>query len=432
MARQAIDTFILRNDFFPQIRMLTREQRGDLLTAVFAHATGEQLPEMDQVTELCFGFIRASMDANTERYRQRCQTNRENGSRGGRPVRNANAAEENRSVCARTERIAEKPAKAGGFSREPDDEDGIPAEPDDEDGIPAEPDDEDGIPRKPSDGNEIPQEPDDADRIVGKPSNGGGISREPSDGDRLAAKPDDASGIPQEPDDAGRFAGKPGKADGVSGKPGKADEVSGKPGKADEVSGKPGKADGFAGKPQGKGENPIDSYLYSYPYSDSDLISFSAEEREHSLKILLFDKRILDPLAELDRFCTHYAKSGWVDANGNPIRNRLAALKAWNPAKEAERCSARVAAIWREVYETATAADPQTDYTPMLYLFRGVFSEGAAIHVTVCDKRLVELMERPACLEVVRPIIDRHFGAGKQLHYRVPKPAPLPPPNPRP
>ncbi len=52
------DTFILRLDFYPQIKMLNKEQRGDLLTAIFAYSAGEELPPMDQVTQMCFGFIR--------------------------------------------------------------------------------------------------------------------------------------------------------------------------------------------------------------------------------------------------------------------------------------------------------------------------------------------------------------------------------------
>lgn len=79
MARQNKDTFLLRHDFFPQIKMLAMEQRGRLLTAIYAHATEEELPEMDELTTLCFGFIRASLDANAKKYYAECEQNRENG-----------------------------------------------------------------------------------------------------------------------------------------------------------------------------------------------------------------------------------------------------------------------------------------------------------------------------------------------------------------
>lgn len=110
------DTFILRQDFYPQIKMLNKEQRGDLLTAIFAYSAGEELPEMDQVTQMCFGFIKASLDANAERYQARCAKNRENGSRGGRPTTKPNGSEEKRMVSKKNERDSDKP---NGYSENP-------------------------------------------------------------------------------------------------------------------------------------------------------------------------------------------------------------------------------------------------------------------------------------------------------------------------
>lgn len=109
MAKQNKDTFLLRHDFFPQIKMLTMEQRGRLLTAIYAHATEEELPEMDELTTLCFGFIRASLDANAKKYYAECEQNRENGRKGGRPKK-ADGLEENRTVFS----------GSGGFSSKPE------------------------------------------------------------------------------------------------------------------------------------------------------------------------------------------------------------------------------------------------------------------------------------------------------------------------
>ena len=109
MARQNKDTFLLRHDFFPQIKMLTMEQRGRLLTAIYAHATEEELPEMDELTTLCFGFIRASLDANAKKYYAECEQNRENGRKGGRPKK-ADGFEENRTVFSESGGFSSKPA----------------------------------------------------------------------------------------------------------------------------------------------------------------------------------------------------------------------------------------------------------------------------------------------------------------------------------
>ena len=109
MARQNKDTFLLRHDFFPQIKMLAMEQRGRLLTAIYAHATEEELPEMDELTTLCFGFIRASLDANAKKYYAECEQNRENGRKGGRPKK-ADGFEENRTVFSESGGFSSKPA----------------------------------------------------------------------------------------------------------------------------------------------------------------------------------------------------------------------------------------------------------------------------------------------------------------------------------
>lgn len=116
MKKKDKDTFILRHDFFPQIKMLSREQRGDLLTAIFTHSAGEELPDMDDVTRMCFGFIKTSLDANAERYQAKCAKNRENGSRGGRPAGKANASEKKQTLSEKSERLNEKPF---GFSENP-------------------------------------------------------------------------------------------------------------------------------------------------------------------------------------------------------------------------------------------------------------------------------------------------------------------------
>lgn len=100
-------TFILRSDFYPQVQLLTREQRGDLLTAIFAYTSDEDLPAMDGVTTMCFEFIKASIDFYAVRYDAQCQKNRENGRKGGRPKKAA-GNDENQPDSDETGRFEEK------------------------------------------------------------------------------------------------------------------------------------------------------------------------------------------------------------------------------------------------------------------------------------------------------------------------------------
>lgn len=114
-------TFILRSDFYPQVQLLTREQRGDLLTAIFAYTSDEDLPPMDGVTTMCFEFIKASIDFYAVRYDAQCQKNRENGRKGGRPKKSAGndenqpdinetgQFEENQPESEKTERFLKQP-----------------------------------------------------------------------------------------------------------------------------------------------------------------------------------------------------------------------------------------------------------------------------------------------------------------------------------
>ncbi len=283
---KSIDTFILRLDFYPQIKMLNKEQRGDLLTAIFAYSAGEELPDMDQVTSMCFGFIKTSLDANAERYQSKCLKNRDNGRLGGRPTTKPNALEEKRTVSEKTERDFDKP---NAFS-----------------------------------------------------------------------------------------------------------------------------------------ENPID--LDSDLKSDLDSESLSvrdsaagAREREDFLKILFFEKEILRPQVELERFMNHYEKSGWVDAHGNAIRNRAAALRAWSPAKEAEKVPKRVRDVWFAVYEAVKEAAPTCDASVMLEEFRSLHVEGTNIILKTGGIAMREFLEAEPHITALRNVLMKLYGADKRLIYREPK-----------
>lgn len=62
------DSFILYTENMEQIELLSMDQRGVLFTAVMKYERGEDLPEMDVTTAMCFSFIRARLDRDTEKY----------------------------------------------------------------------------------------------------------------------------------------------------------------------------------------------------------------------------------------------------------------------------------------------------------------------------------------------------------------------------
>ena len=102
MRNEEKSSFILYKDYWNHIKLLSIEQRGILLSAIMLYVVGEELPEMDGMTQMAFSFIKEQMDRDAEKFRSTVEKRREAGKLGGRPAK-ANA-------------IDEKTKKANGFS----------------------------------------------------------------------------------------------------------------------------------------------------------------------------------------------------------------------------------------------------------------------------------------------------------------------------
>lgn len=68
--------FVLFRDSWPMVELLTLEERGVLLTALFAYAAGDELPVMEQAVEIVFRGMKASVDQSAERYEATCEKRR--------------------------------------------------------------------------------------------------------------------------------------------------------------------------------------------------------------------------------------------------------------------------------------------------------------------------------------------------------------------
>ena len=91
--------FFLYTDYRQHLDLLSLEQKGQLLDAIFAHASGEEV-ELSGVVEMAFSFISAQMDRDNENYEAVCEKRREAGSKGGQ----ANASK-NKQMLAKTTKI---------------------------------------------------------------------------------------------------------------------------------------------------------------------------------------------------------------------------------------------------------------------------------------------------------------------------------------
>ncbi len=83
----------------------TDAERGRIMTAMLTYATTGKAPTFEGNERFIWPTIQAQIDRDEQAYQDRCEKNRVNGVKGGRPPKN-------QTVSAETERFSEKPKKA--------------------------------------------------------------------------------------------------------------------------------------------------------------------------------------------------------------------------------------------------------------------------------------------------------------------------------
>ena len=109
-------SFILYGDFFKLFGLLSLEDRGRLITAIFnyenAGAEDDSLPD---VAKMAFVCIKNTLDRDRAAYEEKCEKNAENGKKGGRPRKTdkkESTDEGGEFFSEKTERFFQKPKKA--------------------------------------------------------------------------------------------------------------------------------------------------------------------------------------------------------------------------------------------------------------------------------------------------------------------------------
>ena len=87
-------SFLIYHEYREPLKLLTDEQRGQLLMALIDYSESGVVPELDGISMMAFSFIQSQMDRDSKKYENRCSSNRENGKKGGRPKKE-NDLEEN-------------------------------------------------------------------------------------------------------------------------------------------------------------------------------------------------------------------------------------------------------------------------------------------------------------------------------------------------
>lgn len=75
-------------DYEEQFNIMTDEQIGQLMRAIIKYEKTGEVPNLDGMLKMAFSFIKTQLDRDREKYEARCEKNRENAKKGGRPRKN--------------------------------------------------------------------------------------------------------------------------------------------------------------------------------------------------------------------------------------------------------------------------------------------------------------------------------------------------------
>lgn len=89
------------SEWLPLIDSMTNEQAGILLKTIYAYQSNTDYEITDALLLGVFNMIKAKFDADRKLYDEKCEKNRVNGAKGGRPKKQEKPKE--------TERLLEKP-----------------------------------------------------------------------------------------------------------------------------------------------------------------------------------------------------------------------------------------------------------------------------------------------------------------------------------
>ena len=93
--------------YLDTLEPFTDAERGRIMTAMLSYSIFGEIPVFEGNEKFIWPTIKAQIDRDAEAYQKRCERNRANGSKGGRPKNQTDNAE-----TEKTERFSEEPKKA--------------------------------------------------------------------------------------------------------------------------------------------------------------------------------------------------------------------------------------------------------------------------------------------------------------------------------
>ena len=108
MRKNMKKTFIMYSDQYQTIKLLSQEEKWELLDAIYQYNNWWIDFEMSEKTKIVFSMMQTSFERNKEKYNSICDRNARNGAKWGRPRKNP----KNPVGLLETQRNPEKPKKA--------------------------------------------------------------------------------------------------------------------------------------------------------------------------------------------------------------------------------------------------------------------------------------------------------------------------------
>lgn len=101
-------TFLMYSEWQPLLEGMSDEQAGQLFKKIYAYQTGKEYEIQDALILGVFNMIKAKFDTDRKLYDEKCEKNRVNGAKGGRPKKQEKPKETERKA-KETKRLEEKP-----------------------------------------------------------------------------------------------------------------------------------------------------------------------------------------------------------------------------------------------------------------------------------------------------------------------------------
>lgn len=119
--------FKIYGSYAEQVNALTDSEAGRLFKALVNYRNGEEPKKLSGMEQIAFLFIRQQMDYDCEKYERRCEQNRKNGMKGGRPKKGAKKTESAEGVLEPVK--AEKSDSTGSDEATEQVSNGVPVKP---------------------------------------------------------------------------------------------------------------------------------------------------------------------------------------------------------------------------------------------------------------------------------------------------------------